>query len=251
MKPSELPGTRSLYRLTNRALIKIRELWQYAGEDELPPDSFLQAQVEALRILHIEVPLSAKRQFQLFFSEHFPGLANIIDCLAADQVWALLSMRVQFVESDRPHAQSAALRCGGLGRPYSGSEVIHRAGDESLFPAFERERPRIVNNFAASAPSGYEFSSISEKMNSTRLSNLPDVLGSGNEYSDDDGLSLETITSGYKEFASGSGRANDHYLLSNMNESFSEQPLSPKVAAFVGIDWAVEKHDVVLRSVGD
>ena len=66
MKPSELPGTRSLYRLTNRALIKIRELWQYAGEDELPPDSLLQAQVEALRILHIEVPLSAKRQFQLF-----------------------------------------------------------------------------------------------------------------------------------------------------------------------------------------
>ena len=72
MKPSELPGTRSLYRLTNRALIKIRELWQYAGEDELPPDSLLQAQVEALRILHIEVPLSAKRQFQLFCSEHFP-----------------------------------------------------------------------------------------------------------------------------------------------------------------------------------
>src|ERR1700719_2373286 len=118
MKPSELPGTRSLYRLTNRALIKIRELWQYAGEDELPPDSLLQAQVEALRILHIEVPLSAKRQFQLFCSEHFPGLANIIDCLAADQVWALLSMRVQFVESDRPHAQSAAVRFGGLGRRY-------------------------------------------------------------------------------------------------------------------------------------
>jgi hypothetical protein len=45
----------------------------------------------------------------------------------------------------------------------SRSEVIHRAGDESLFPAFERERPRIVNNFAASAPSGYEFSSISEE----------------------------------------------------------------------------------------
>ena len=30
-----------------------------------------QAQ-EALRILHIDVPLSAKRQFQLFCSEHFP-----------------------------------------------------------------------------------------------------------------------------------------------------------------------------------
>ena len=79
MKPSELPGARRLYRLTNRALAQIRELWQYAGEDELPPDSLLQAHVEAFRILHIDVPLSAKRQFQLFCSEHFPGLANIID----------------------------------------------------------------------------------------------------------------------------------------------------------------------------
>src|SRR5712675_2907593 len=79
MKPSELPGARSLYRLTNRALAQIRELWQYVGEDELPPDSLLQAQVEALRILHIDVPLSAKRQFQLFCSEHFPGLADILD----------------------------------------------------------------------------------------------------------------------------------------------------------------------------
>ena len=96
-------------------------------------------------------------------------------------------------------------------RPYSRSEVIHRAGDESIFPAFERERPRIVNNFAASASSGYELSSFLEKMNWTRLSNLAVVLGSGNEYSDEDESSLETITSGYKEFASGSGRANDHY----------------------------------------
>ena len=29
MKPSELPGTRRLYRLTNRALAQIRELRQY------------------------------------------------------------------------------------------------------------------------------------------------------------------------------------------------------------------------------
>ena len=36
-----------------------------------------------------------------------------------------------------------------------------------------------------------------------------------------------------------------------MNESVSEQPLSPQVAAYVGIDWADQKHDVVLRSVGD
>ena len=50
-----------------------------------------------------------------------------------------------------------------LNRPYIWSEVIHRAGDESFFPAFERERPRIVNNFAASASSGYECSSSSEE----------------------------------------------------------------------------------------
>ena len=93
-------------------------LWQYAGEDELPPESLLQAQIEALRILHIEVPLSAKRQFQLFCSEHFPGLADIIDCLAADQVWTLLSTRVQLADTDQPHAQSAAVRFGGLGRRY-------------------------------------------------------------------------------------------------------------------------------------
>jgi hypothetical protein len=57
-------------------------------------------------------------------------------------------------------------------RPYSWSEVIHRAGGESIFPAFERERPRIVNNFAASASSGYELSSFLARMNGTRLSNL-------------------------------------------------------------------------------
>jgi hypothetical protein len=32
--------------------------------------------------------------------------------------------------------------------PYRRSEVIHRAGGESAFLAFEREQPRIVNNFA-------------------------------------------------------------------------------------------------------
>jgi hypothetical protein len=63
MKPSELPGARRLYRLTNRALAQIKELWQYAGEDELPPDSLLQAHVEALRILHVDVPLNAQTTF--------------------------------------------------------------------------------------------------------------------------------------------------------------------------------------------
>ena len=91
---------------THQSLAQIKELWQYAGEDDLPPESLLQAQVEALRILHIDVPLSAKRQFQLFCSEHFPGLAGIIDRLVADQVWTLLSMRVQLADSDQPCAKA-------------------------------------------------------------------------------------------------------------------------------------------------
>jgi hypothetical protein len=118
MKPSELPGSRLIYRLANRAVAQIRELWQYAGEDELPPDSLLQAQVEVLRILQIDVPLPAKREFQLFCSEHFHSLADVLDGLAADHLWALLSMRVQLADSDQPHAQSAAVRFGGLGRRY-------------------------------------------------------------------------------------------------------------------------------------
>ena len=141
MKPSELPGTHSVYRLTNRALAQIKELWQYAGEDDLPPESLLQAQVEALRILHIDVPLSAKRQFQLFCSEHFPGLADIIDCLAAHQVWTLLSMRVQLADSNQPCAQSAAVRFGGLGRRYvlvifadRPAGLLSHADGSGLFP---------------------------------------------------------------------------------------------------------------------
>ena len=55
------------------------------------------------------MPLSAKRQF---------GLADILDCLTADQLWALLSMRVQLADSDQLQAQSAAVRFGGLGHRY-------------------------------------------------------------------------------------------------------------------------------------
>src|SRR3984893_12393555 len=140
-------------------------------------------------------------------------------------------------------------------RPYSWSEVIHRAGDESIFPAFERERPRIVNNFAASASSGYELSSCSEKMNSTRLSNLAVVLEPGNEYSDEDESSLRrlrlAIRNSHPSRAARTTNTSPSWKGSNMNESVSEQPLSPKVAAYVGIDWADQKHDVVLRSAGD
>jgi len=148
MKLSELPGARRLYRLTNRALVQIKELWQYACEDELPPDSFLQAQVEALRILHIDVPLSAKRQFQLFCSEHFPGLSDIIGCLGTDQVWALLSMRVQLADSDQSHAQSAAVRFGGLGRRYvlvvfadRPAGLLSHADGSGLFP---EAHPKLI-----------------------------------------------------------------------------------------------------------
>ena len=35
-----------------------------------------------------------------------------------------------------------------------------------------------------------------------------------------------------------------------MNESASEQPISQVIAAYVGIEWADQKHDVVLRSAG-
>ena len=64
------------------------------------------------------MPLSAKRQFQLFCSEHFPGFVDILDRLDTDQLWALLSIRVQLADSDQPHALSAAVRFGGLGRRY-------------------------------------------------------------------------------------------------------------------------------------
>jgi|HubBroStandDraft_6_1064221.scaffolds.fasta_scaffold136517_1 hypothetical protein len=37
---------------------------------------------------------------------------DIIDSLGADELWALLSMRVLLVDSDQPHAQSAAVRFG-------------------------------------------------------------------------------------------------------------------------------------------
>src|SRR5271165_6856195 len=88
---------------------KSKSFGNMPAKDELPPDSILQAQFEVVRILQIDVPLSAKRQFELFCSEHFPGLADILDCLVGDQLWALLSMRVQLADSDQPHAQSAAL----------------------------------------------------------------------------------------------------------------------------------------------
>jgi hypothetical protein len=39
-----------------------------------------------------------------------------------------------------------------------GPKLFIEPGTKAFFPAFERERPRIVNNFAASASLGYESS---------------------------------------------------------------------------------------------
>src|ERR1700682_4917438 len=111
MKPSELPGTRSLYRLTNRALIKIRELWQYAGEDELPPDSLLQAQVEALRILHIEVPLSAKWQSSSFAQNISPAspISSTASLPISSGLFSLCASSSSKVTSLMPKAPPSAL----------------------------------------------------------------------------------------------------------------------------------------------
>jgi hypothetical protein len=104
-----------------------------------------------------------------------------------------------------------------------------------------------VHNFAASALSGYEFSSSSEgKMNDPRFSNLAVVLESGQRILRSGRIVAETITSHYKEFAPSQARANDPgnplFLKkgANMNESVSEQPISSSqvVAAYGGIDWA-------------
>ena len=90
--------------------------------------------------------------------------------------------------------------------PYSRSEVIHRAGDESNFPAFERGRPRIVNNFAVKRVAGLRIVMLFRAMNGRRLSNLATRLGLGNEYSDPD-ESQGWITAAYKDFASNSSGA--------------------------------------------
>ena len=87
------------------------------------------------------MPLSAKQQFQIFCSEHFHGLVDILDCLDTDQLWALLSMRVQLADSDQPHALNAAVRFGGLGRRYTlvvfddrSVGLLSHADGSGLFP---------------------------------------------------------------------------------------------------------------------
>jgi hypothetical protein len=57
-------------------------------------------------------------------------------------------------------------------RPYSRSEVIHNPGSKAFFSAFERERPRIVNNFAVKRVARLRIFVLFTQMNWTRLSNL-------------------------------------------------------------------------------
>jgi hypothetical protein len=95
----------------------------------------------------------------LLRSEHFPGLADTLDCLAADQLWALLSMRVQLANSNQLQAQSAAVRFGGLGRRYvlvafndrpvgllshaDGSGPLPRGSPKAHRPFLGRDPPRL------------------------------------------------------------------------------------------------------------
>jgi hypothetical protein len=108
----------------------------------------------------------------------------------------------------RARPRRAHTRPRGRRRPYSWSEVIHKPGSKALFLAFERERPRIVNNFAASALSGYEFSSSSEKDELTETFEPGGCCLSRRRILRLGRIVSETITSRYKEFASVSGRAN-------------------------------------------
>jgi hypothetical protein len=76
------------------------------------------------------------------------AISTRIACLSADQVWALLSMRVQLADSDQPHAQSAAVRFGGLGRRYvlvvfadRPAGLLSHADGSGLFP---EARPKLT-----------------------------------------------------------------------------------------------------------
>jgi hypothetical protein len=90
--------------------------------------------------------------------------------------------------------------------PYSWSEVVHRAGDESIFQLSSVSGPRIVNNFAASASSGYEYSLLFREDESFETFEPGDEAWVGERI-----LQIMTnlsggITSFYKDFAGYSRR---------------------------------------------
>jgi hypothetical protein len=53
-----------------------------------------------------------------------------------------------------------------------GPKLFIEPGAKAIFPAFERERPRIVNNFAVERVVRLRMVVLFSQMNGTRLSNL-------------------------------------------------------------------------------
>ena len=53
-----------------------------------------------------------------------------------------------------------------------GPKLFIEPGTKAIYPAFERERPRIVNNFAVERVARLRIAVLFREMNSTRLSNL-------------------------------------------------------------------------------
>jgi hypothetical protein len=53
-----------------------------------------------------------------------------------------------------------------------GPKLFIEPGTKAIYPAFERERPRIVNNFAVERVARLRIAVLFREMNSTRPSNL-------------------------------------------------------------------------------
>jgi Proteasomal ATPase OB N-terminal domain len=110
-KVTELIGPDRLRVGTDHGVQSEIRVLNRSKSDELPPDSLLQAQVEAFRILHIDVPLSAKRQFQLFCSEHFPAstISSTASLPISSGLCSLCESSSPFVTNLLPKAPPSAL----------------------------------------------------------------------------------------------------------------------------------------------
>jgi hypothetical protein len=53
-----------------------------------------------------------------------------------------------------------------------GPKLFIEPGTKAIYPAFERERPRIVNNFAVERVARLRIAVLFREMNSTRPSNM-------------------------------------------------------------------------------
>ena len=75
---------------------------------------------------------------------------DIIDSLGADELWALLSMRVLLVDSDQPHAQSAAVRFGA-------SVPVTSSSYSTIVPQVSYRTPMAQASFQRLARSSSHF----------------------------------------------------------------------------------------------